>query len=246
MEKTLYIFDLDGTLAESKQPLEKNIAEVLGRLLVLNKVAIIGGGKFPLFKRQVLAPLAKFRPRLGNLYIFPLNGAALWRYSRGWERVYEKRLTRGEVQRIMKAFQTTFKKIGWKRPGKTYGTLIENRLSQLTFSALGQNTPLSVKTAWNKKSDVREKMVKELKKLLHGFDVKIGGLTSIDVTKKGINKAYAVTTILKMLGVRKNNAIFFGDAIYKDGNDYSVVSTGVKCVKVAGPMETRKEILKTL
>ena len=42
--KTLIIFDLDGTLAKSKQPIESEMATLLSRLLDVVKVAIISGG----------------------------------------------------------------------------------------------------------------------------------------------------------------------------------------------------------
>jgi hypothetical protein len=46
--KSLIIFDLDGTLAESKSSLDGEMAALLGRLLEVVKVAIISGGAWEL------------------------------------------------------------------------------------------------------------------------------------------------------------------------------------------------------
>jgi phosphomannomutase len=53
--KSLIIFDLDGTLAESKSALDAEMAALLGRLLRVVKVAIISGGAWPQYEDQVLS-----------------------------------------------------------------------------------------------------------------------------------------------------------------------------------------------
>ncbi|MDB2497399.1 hypothetical protein N9X25_09665 [Verrucomicrobiales bacterium] len=49
--KKLIVFDLDGTLAESKSPLDEEMAALLCLLLSLIKVAIISGGDWTQFKK---------------------------------------------------------------------------------------------------------------------------------------------------------------------------------------------------
>ena len=51
--KKLVIFDLDGTLAESKSPVDAEMAELLRGLLAVAKVAIISGGDWPQFEKHV-------------------------------------------------------------------------------------------------------------------------------------------------------------------------------------------------
>ncbi|MCH8889020.1 HAD hydrolase family protein, partial [Patescibacteria group bacterium] len=74
---------------------------------------------------------------------------------------------------------------------------------------------------------------------------RIGGTTSIDVTKKGIDKAYGIQKIEKSLNIRRDNMLFIGDAVFPGGNDYSVKEAGVKTIQVSGPEET-KEIIREL
>ena len=52
--KKLIVFDLDGTLAESKSPVDAEMAALLGTLLSIVKVAVISGGNWPQFESQVL------------------------------------------------------------------------------------------------------------------------------------------------------------------------------------------------
>ena len=42
----LFVFDLDGTLAPSKQPIEPEMVETLKKLIAKRRVAVIGGGAF--------------------------------------------------------------------------------------------------------------------------------------------------------------------------------------------------------
>jgi phosphomannomutase len=55
--KGLIIFDLDGTLAESKLPLDAEMAALLARLLEVVKVAVISGGAWAQYEKQVLSHL---------------------------------------------------------------------------------------------------------------------------------------------------------------------------------------------
>ncbi len=244
--KSVIVFDLDGTLAKSKLPLDPEMAKLLAGLTSKKRVAIIGGGKLSLFRRQILDPMKKFKPDLENLLLFPTSGAALFRHKKRWMKVYELRLSKNDVRKIKEAFKKTIFEANFKYPKRTYGPLLENRGTQMTFSALGQNAPLPVKKKWNRESDIRSKIMRELKKWLRGFEVRQGGLTSIDVTKKGIDKGYAVRRLMKILHAQKKSIVFIGDAIFPGGNDYSVKGTGVSCIEVSGVEETKKIIKKIL
>lgn len=244
--KSAFVFDLDGTLAKSKLPLDWKIAELLAGLTQKKKVAIIGGGKFSLFRRQILDLIEKFRPNLENLFLFPTSGAALFRYKKRWLRVYEFRMSKSDIRRIRKAFKAALFEVGFKYPKKSCGPLLESRGTQVTFSALGQNAPLPAKKRWNREGDIRPKIMRELKKRLRGLEIRQGGLTSIDITKKGVDKGYAIRRLMKVLRISKKDVVFIGDAIFPGGNDYSAKSTGVSCIEVSNPEETRRIIRKAL
>ncbi len=244
--KKVVILDLDGTLAKSKQPLDREMAPLLAALTKKTVVAVIGGGKIALFRRQVLAPLRPFRPDLRDLRLFPTNGAALYRWNGSWKKVYESELSKADAARIKSAVKTALTEIHFKHPRRRYGPLVEDRGAQITFSALGQRAPLLAKMKWNRKSDIRPVLAKELKKLLPGFNVQEAGLTSVDVTKEGIDKGYAIRRLMQYLHLKRSEALFVGDAISPGGNDYPAKKTGIPCLKVSGPEETKQMIKRLL
>ena len=124
--------------------------------------------------------------------------------------------------------------------------VLEDRQTQITMSALGQNAPVELKKLWDPNQEKRRKLKSVLDKYLKDFEVRMGGTTSIDVSRKGIDKAYGINKIEEILGIKKPEMIFIGDALYEGGNDYPVISTGVKCIKINSPEDTKREIRKIL
>ena len=92
--KKLVVFDLDGTLAPSKSPIDAEMAEMIDKLLSIIKVAIISGGDWEQFQKQVLAHLAGDK-RLKNLSLLPTCGTRFYKYDQGWDKtaLFEKTLT---------------------------------------------------------------------------------------------------------------------------------------------------------
>lgn len=253
-QKKLIVFDIDGTLTPSKAPADKEMIQLLLNLLDNKSVAIIGGGKYSLFKEQLVEQLPAHDERLKKLYLFPTNSTAFYRFNTDWTEVYSHALSEDEKEKIKNAFEKTFNEVKYNHPDKTYGPVIEDRSTQITFSALGQEVVamcgeemgVKLKEDWNKKYDsLRQKMREILQKLLPEFEVRAGGLTSIDVTRKGIDKAYGVRQIAEHLNVKIEDMLFVGDAIFPGGNDYAALQTGIDYVKVNNPSDT-KELIKTL
>jgi len=246
-QKSLIVFDLDGTLTASKAPLKPAMARALAALLAQKKVAIIGGGSYEQFKNQFVGhftcPPALFK----NLFLFPTTSTSFYRYQgSSWKQVYRKVLKPAEKKKIMRAFTDAFAATKYVKPKKLWGKAIEDRGSQITFSALGQKAPVKAKAAWNKKSDVRPALMKVMQKELSKFEVRRGGLTSIDVTQKGIDKAYGVRQIEKVLKISIKDMVFIGDALYPGGNDAAAKKTGVQTIPVKGPKDTIKIVKKIL
>jgi len=245
--KELVIFDLDGTLTPSKSAISSKTAKLLARLLENNKIAIIGGGHFKQFQKQLLSKI-KLKPEAAfNLFLFPANSTSFFRFKKDeWKKIYGFSLSEKEKRKIFSAFEKAFKENKYKKPKKVYGQVIEDRGSQITFSALGQKAPMLKKERWNKTQDIRPKLMRSLKKELPGFEVRSGGLTSIDVTGKGIDKAYGVKKIKEIFKIPISKMLFVGDALYPGGNDYAAKKTGIDCVKVSDPKDTERFIKKIL
>jgi len=83
-----------------------------------------------------------------------------------------------------------------------------------------------------------------LKNKIHFIYRAIDGLTSIDVTKKGIDKAYGIRQVQKRLSIPIRKMAYVGDALYKGGNDFAVVKTGINTVQIADVEETKYLIRK--
>lgn len=184
-QKTVVIFDLDGTLTKSKSDLDKEMASLISRLLRSRYVAVTSGCSFGQFESQFLSRLPK-DANLSNLFLFPTCSASGYYYDkkrRRFYRSYSNLMSKRDAARILQAFETVFAKLHYVYPRRTYGSVFENRGSQLTFSALGQKAPLRLKQKWDPHQLKRLKMRRLLKTLLRNFEITIGGTTSIDVTE---------------------------------------------------------------
>jgi HAD superfamily hydrolase (TIGR01484 family) len=242
-EKSLVIFDLDGTLAPSKQPMGTEMAELIGHLITKIKVAVISGGGYPQFETQLLRSFPNDSAGFTNLYLLPTSGTRLFAWKGLWVEQYSEHLFPKEKELIMTSLNAALNASGYVKPVKPYGPIIEDRGTQITFSGLGQEAPLQEKEVWDPTREKRERIVEELKPRLPSFDIRIGGMTSIDITRRGINKAYGIHKLEEFLKTPIERMVFVGDALFYGGNDYPAKSTGVDCVQVSGPEET-KELVK--
>ncbi len=238
--KTLVIFDLDGTLAESKSALDGEMAALLGRLLADVKVAVISGGAWPQFEKQILPQLPE-DGRLDNLSLLPTCGTRFYRHQAGWRELYSEEFSSEEKARIVKALNTAFDLSGLRAP-QVWGEVIEDRGSQVTLSALGQQAPLDEKKKWDPDFAKRERIKAIAEPLIPGFSIRLGGSTSIDVTRLGIDKAYGIQKLRETLGIPIKDMIFVGDAIFPGGNDYPAKEAGVVSIAVRDPHETKRVI----
>jgi HAD superfamily hydrolase (TIGR01484 family) len=238
--KKLIVFDLDGTLAESKAPLDAEMASLLTGLLDILKVAVISGGNWPQFEKQVLANLPHDE-RLKNLSLLPTCGTKFYRFDSAWGKLYSEDFTNKEKEKIISSLNQVMESSGFK-PHETWGEVIEDRGSQITFSALGQQAPIEAKRKWDADFTKRKQMKAHLDKLIPEFSVRLGGTTSVDVTKPGIDKAYGIRKLSDTLGVAIDQMIFVGDALFPGGNDYPAKEAGVVSIRVRDPSESKRVI----
>ncbi len=252
--KSLIVFDLDGTVIPTKSPMDKEMAKLIVKLLAIKKVAIIGGGKYGIFKELFLQRLKAPKKLLKNLFLFPTTSTSFYRYHQGWKKIYSLGLTKRQRDKIKKTFSRVLQEINYQHPKKTYGKVIEDRGTQVTFSALGQDVAavlgkkgVRLKKKWKREhTDTKMKITKLMAKYLPSLEVHAAGYTSVDVTKKGIDKAYGLRQIEKHLHIKLEDMVFIGDAISPGGNDYAVTKTGVDYLQVSGPTETKKIIRQIL
>ena len=238
--KKLIIFDLDGTLAESKASLDTEMATLLSSLLKLVKVAVISGGAWAQFEKQVLSRLPR-AANLQNLSILPTSGTQFYCFDGAWTKLYSEDFSENDKKKIIGALNKALELSGF-RAEKHWGDLIADRGSQITFSALGQEAPLEEKMKWDPDFGKRKNIKRILEPMIPEFSIELGGSTSIDITRPGVDKAYGVKKLHETLDIAIRDMIFVGDALFPGGNDYPAKQAGVVSIRVRDPDETKRVV----
>jgi phosphomannomutase len=242
--KKLVVFDLDGTLAASKAPVDPEMSGRLHDLLAIVKVAVISGGGWPQFEKQLVSNLPHDQ-LLANLSLLPTCGTKFYRYeSSDWKKIYSEDFTTDQREKILDSLKKAIGVADFKIE-KLWGEQVEDRGSQITFSALGQEAPLEEKEKWDPDFTKRKKIKAILDTFIPEFSVRIGGSTSVDITKPGIDKAYGIRKLRDLLGISIKEMIYIGDALYVGGNDYPAEKAGVDCIPVKDPNDT-KRVIRTI
>jgi len=226
------VFDLDDTLAASKSTMHESMSAALARLLERVDVCIISGGRFEQFESQALNGFTASDSALGRLHLMPTCGTRYYRWSdSGWALQYAEDLTADEKQRAMSTLEEGARELGLWHPG-AWGDIIEDRGSQITFSALGQQAPVAEKVAWDPDGAKKRALWEYASPRLPDLEVRGGGSTSIDITRKGIDKAYGIQKLMSAIGADLDELLFIGDRLDETGNDYPVYAMGVTSIPV--------------
>jgi HAD superfamily hydrolase (TIGR01484 family) len=240
----MIVFDLDDTLAPSKSRVDPSMATLLTELLDVTQVCIISGGRFEQFESQVLNFLGGSSV-LAKLHIMPTCGTRYFRYAGdAWTQVYAHDLSAEDKTDAIAAITQGAKSLGyWQQT--TWGPIIEDRGSQITFSALGQEAPVDEKRKWDPDGSKKEALRRFAADRLPNLEVRSGGSTSVDITQRGVDKAFGVLKLEEETGIPLSQFLFIGDRLDEGGNDYPVKALGVKCISVTGWQDT-KEVISTI
>ncbi len=240
--KKVLAFDLDDTLAVTKSPLDPRMSELLGLILQKYDVCVISGGKFEQFQTQVIDNLKIGVEELKRLHMMPTCGTRYYIFNEKnntWELQYAEDLTEEEKKKITKALEESAKELGYWEENPA-GEIIEDRLSQITYSALGQKATPEDKYAWDPDGSKKKALRDLVASRLPDLEVRAGGTTSIDVTRVGIDKAYGMRKLMEALKINKEDILFFGDKLDEGGNDYPVKAMGIDSVDVDGWEDTAR------
>lgn len=245
--KKVIAFDLDGTLAPSKSPLPEEVGRVLSGILEHFEVCVISGGKFAQFEKQLLNGLKATPEKLDRLHLMPTCGTRYYKYNlakKNWDIVYAEDFKPEETKRIIKALNKGFDDLGY-RAEKVYGETVEDRGSQVTFSVLGQDIVdvlgeegVRIKEEWDPDNRKKNELRDHIARLIPEFEVRVGGVTSIDVTKLGIDKGYGMKKLMEILKIEMDDILFLGDRLAEGGNDYPVKAMGIDSIEVSRWQDT--------
>jgi len=230
------IFDMDGVLTNSKLPIGEEAARAVNGISVDFEVAIISGSKIEQMKAQLVPYIDK------RILLLPNSGTKMFQFFGGdYNLMYgTAHFTKRLKKEIIEGFKLTRHELKIFENTEIYGEQIEDRGSQITFSALGQDAPYIRKIAFDPTNERRTRMLQELRKLPVAREVEfnLGGTTSIDATPLGLNKGKGVERLLDEYKFKPYEAFFIGDQLDKGGNDYPVAETGVPCFRVFGVPDT--------
>ncbi|WP_201737200.1 HAD-IIB family hydrolase [Bifidobacterium aemilianum] len=233
----LLAFDLDNTLAFSRKPMSPAMASRISQLTRLIPLAVITGGRHDLVVKQVLDMLDE-QTNKQSLYLMPATGTQLYLWVQGaWHCEYSYVLSAEERDAAVRSLMRHAQEDGLLE-GPVWGERIEDRGSQITFSALGQLAPEEAKLGWDPTDLKKERLAEAVARDLPRLAVHPGGLTSIDVSKQGIDKAYAVRKLSELLDIPVANMVMVGDRMTPGGNDYPAAAAGALAVRVSNPEDT--------
>lgn len=227
------IFEQDGTIAPSKQQTTRHIAELLAKLQHKVRVGIISGESIRLMEECVIE-LMPPEALSDRLFMLPVSGSALYTYADGERReLYCYPIAQADVRRIETAMLEAALETGViDFTHLSHGDRIENRGSQITLSAFGQKAPLALKQRWDPDYAKRTLLRDAIAAKLPEFQVKWGGLTSVDVTLPGENKATGIRRLAEFLHLPVSEITYIGNSLFPGGHNEIVKETGVRVVEV--------------
>ena len=249
MYKSL-IFDMDGTLTDARKKIQEDVLNELRRLRGKYKLYLVTGSNYTKVEEQI----GKENMLLLFEKVFCCNGTSVYNtnldpddelYPLEPELIHKVQLEDHYSQADLNHIISVLLKYAAKNHTKyKTGTFVEWRGSQINFSLIGRNCSQEQRedyVKWDKKSSDRDKAIEFLEKEFKGYGLSFrkGGQISIDITRSGWDKTYALNNIDET----PEECVFFGDNIVPYGNDWEI---GARCGRVhpvSGPSELT-EILR--
>lgn len=233
-------FDLDDTLAVTKSAISPQMSELLSALLENYQVCVITGGAFDQIDKQVVQQLSVSAELLPRLHLMPTCGTRYYRFDPAggdWVMQYAEDLTDIQKDQIITALRDGAQELGiWEE--NPAGEIIEDRGSQITYSALGQQAAPEDKYKWDPDGSKKRALREFTQKRLPDMEVRTGGTTSVDITNVGIDKSYGMRKLMEHLNLEMSDILFMGDKLEEGGNDYPVKAMGIDSIAVDGWEET--------
>lgn len=235
MKKYIF-FDLDNTLTRSRSPITPEMSALLLRLCKQHQVIVVSGADAKQIARQVGPSLSgKYwsMGQSGNACI-DKAGVLIWENKMDWIQKYE----------VLDYVYHIFKKDIFSYKNKF--DLVQDRGCQISYSCIGHNEEVGKKEQFDPDKAKRLLLLKMFPFKSKTVEVKIAGTTCLDFYIKGSNKGKNIAALCKKMGWKKSESLYVGDALFKNGNDESVIGI-IPVKKVRDPSDTEiviKELLK--
>lgn len=235
--KKIIIADVDETICETCQRISYIMARQIDNLTKKGYIfAFISGTKVHDLKKMISSRISE------EHHILATTGTNYTRIKKGnSENIYNYSFTEEEKKEIIASFEKLIEQFQIKSM-TTKEDQLQDRDSQITLSAIGRHAPLHLKKEYDPNGDRRKQWVEFLKQDLgEKYSIKIGGTTSVDITKKGLDKAWGIKEFAKHNNIELKDILFIGDKIYPGGNDYAA-SKIVDCISVRNPKEALQKL----
>lgn len=201
------IFDLDGTICESRQVISPEMKE---KLSGVGKFIVISGAERPRIERQLDGLPCIIMAQSGN-------DTDLWK----------NKLTLEEKMEVFEHIN----KLDTEWSLKT-----EDRGCQISYSFIGHAAPMEQKKQFDHTGIIRRRVLKRTPFNSKTLTCSIAGTTCIDYTRKDCTKGKNIERWIKKNKLNKKDCIYYGDKLFKGGNDESVMGI-IKTVSVKNPKD---------
>ena len=235
--KTLVLFDVDGTLTQSRLTIEQSMIDTLEKLTKIENLdlGIVGGSNLKKQKEQLLEKNFHYFK-----YLFSENGLVAFKDG---ELINKTSIIDaiGE-ENIKRVINTSLRYMSTIDIPVKRGTFIEFRNGMINLCPIGRSCTQEERMEfydYDNKHNIRKNMVEHLNKELSDLNMQfsIGGQISIDAFPKGWDKTYC----LQFVENDYDKIYFFGDKIHPGGNDYEIgVDPRTHEFKVTNPNDTIK------
>jgi HAD superfamily hydrolase (TIGR01484 family) len=222
-----FLFDMDGTLTDSRTEATEEIIDMLNDLSMMGAtVTIISGALISQMRQQL--------PYLDD-------GIFLLAESGNYTRFWKNKLTKEQKERINKHIQALRADYGYLfRQAEDENDLIQDRGCQLTLSLVGHHADKDLKREFDPKGEKRNHMLKTTPFIDAELCARVGGTTSIDYTIINGTKGKNLQRWLLKKHWYPEDCVYIGDALYPGGNDESVIEVIPSCISTTGPLDTLK------
>ncbi len=237
-EKKVIIADVDDTICDSCQTISPDMAGQISRMIQQGyEFAFISGTKSEDLQKMISSRVKEKHHLLattGTNYTIVEGDAVNMIYNNSFKHEEKKEII------------TALKKLISHHNINSLTTeedQLQDRESQITLSAIGRHAPSELKAAYDPDGAKRKEWVDFLKNHLdeNEYDIRIGGTTSIDVTRKGLDKEWGIKTFAQHHNITLDSILFFGDKIHPGGNDFPATKI-VDCISVKSPKDTLQQL----
>ena len=248
----LVLFDVDGTLTEARQPIQKAMLKALRELSRYAEIGFLTGSGLEYIKEQLWPALADpiikqnchLLPCNGTEYVIPYGDDEIIFNHMSKEYMIDH-IGESDFQKLMSMLCVLQARLVEENDDMPLtGNFVQNRGSMINWCPIGRNARQEERNIFkglDKLCGIREKYLSVLKNFVTttniDITVKLGGNTSFDIFPNGWDKTFA----LNHFDGPNWTFWFVGDRCGPTGNDYEIFSklkdTG-RAFEVGSPEET--------